>query len=180
MMRCQLHAALPSTRLQLAAPPALRCSRGAKRQRLQPLHVGWVRQICRSAWLRDPAGADAWARAQDPEGILATPRGGHISRQQTRKNMQENLELQKQYDAAKEEAAEDLRQRREVCPRAACPSRCQAPGRRLEHDLHSHIQIRGALGPCAAPGRQPGGCLKRMACRPGRCLPAMQRRSSSC
>ena len=63
----------------------------------------------------------AGACAQDPEGILATPRGGHISRQQTRKNMQENLELQKQYDAAKEEAAEELRQKREVLAGPAAP-----------------------------------------------------------
>lgn len=47
---------------------------------------------------------------------MASPRGGHIARQQVQRNVKEDMELQKQYDAAKAEAAEELRKTREVPP----------------------------------------------------------------
>jgi hypothetical protein len=51
---------------------------------------------------------------QDPEGILAAPRAGHISRRMVAKQAAENEELKEQMAKAREEARQELTQKREV------------------------------------------------------------------
>ena len=51
---------------------------------------------------------------QDPEGILAAPRAGHISRRMVAKQAAENEELKEQMAKAREEARHELTQKREV------------------------------------------------------------------
>lgn len=49
----------------------------------------------------------------DPEGILAAPRAGHISRRMVAKQAAENEELKEQMAKAREEARQELTQKRE-------------------------------------------------------------------
>ena len=62
---------------------------------------------------------------QDPEGILAQPRGGHIQRRTLQKQIAEDKELQEQVDKKEAEMREELQRKRDVsmlCPtmRASC------------------------------------------------------------
>lgn len=51
---------------------------------------------------------------QDPEGILAAPKAGHIARRMVQKQAAENEELKQQMEKAREEARQELTQKREV------------------------------------------------------------------
>ena len=51
---------------------------------------------------------------QDPEGILAQPRAGHLNRQQFRKQAEQDQDLQEQADRARAEAQKELMKQREV------------------------------------------------------------------
>ena len=51
---------------------------------------------------------------QDPEGILASPRGGHLRRREAAKQMLVDKDLQEQADRAREEARHELMRKREV------------------------------------------------------------------
>ena len=56
---------------------------------------------------------------QDPEGILAQPRGGHIQRRTLQKQIAEDKELQAQVDKKEMEMREELQRKRDVsmlCP----------------------------------------------------------------
>ncbi len=56
---------------------------------------------------------------QDPEGILAQPRGGHIQRRTLQKQIAEDKELQEQMDKKEAEMREELQRKRDVstlCP----------------------------------------------------------------
>lgn len=60
---------------------------------------------------------------QDPEGLLAAPKGGHISRRMLSRQAQDDEELKEQMDKAREEARQELSAQREVraaAPGAAC------------------------------------------------------------
>lgn len=50
----------------------------------------------------------------DPEGILAAPKGGHISRRFIAKQSEQNEELKEQMNKAREEARKELSQQREA------------------------------------------------------------------
>ena len=51
---------------------------------------------------------------QDPEGILAAPKAGHISRRFIAKQAEQNEELKEQMNKAREEARKELSEKREV------------------------------------------------------------------
>ena len=51
---------------------------------------------------------------QDPEGILSTPQGGHISRRFLAKEVEKNKELQAEVEKLKKEKNEELQQQRDV------------------------------------------------------------------
>ena len=51
---------------------------------------------------------------QDPEGLLAAPKGGHIGRRMLNRQAQDNEELKEQMDKAREEARQELSAQREV------------------------------------------------------------------
>ncbi len=51
---------------------------------------------------------------QDPEGILAPPKGGHISRRQLQKQIVDDKELQEQVEEERLKARAELQARREV------------------------------------------------------------------
>jgi hypothetical protein len=93
---------------------------------MQVVAVGWVR----SADLAPMRGAVmhrwwhtsfdtsllmiACTHDQDPEGILAAPKAGHIARRMVAKQAAENEELKEQMAKAREEARQELTQKREV------------------------------------------------------------------
>ncbi len=58
---------------------------------------------------------------QDPEGLLAAPKGGHISRRMLSRQAQDDEELKEQMDKAREEARQELSAQREV---RRCTWRC--------------------------------------------------------
>ncbi len=62
---------------------------------------------------------------QDPEGILAAPKGGHISRRQLQKQIVDDKELQAEMEKEREKARAELQARREVshCLHASQDSR---------------------------------------------------------
>ncbi|KAK9805770.1 hypothetical protein WJX73_007953 [Symbiochloris irregularis] len=73
------------------------CSRPQRcRHCLRPVAVGW-----------------------DPEGILAAPKGGHLSRRETAKEIESDKELQKQADRAREEGRQETLDKREARQRPA-------------------------------------------------------------
>lgn len=51
---------------------------------------------------------------QDPEGILAPPKGGHIARRSLQKQVMEDKELAKQVEAERERARAELQKLRDV------------------------------------------------------------------
>ncbi len=51
---------------------------------------------------------------QDPEGLLSAPQGGHISRRQLTKEVENNKELQAEVDRLKAEKEAELKQQRDV------------------------------------------------------------------
>ena len=51
---------------------------------------------------------------QDPDGILAAPKGGHIARRTLAKQVAQDQELTAQLEAERLKGAEELRARREV------------------------------------------------------------------
>ena len=51
---------------------------------------------------------------QDPEGILAAPKGGHIARRSLQKQVMEDKELAKQVEAERERARAELQKLRDV------------------------------------------------------------------
>ena len=65
---------------------------------------------------------------QDPEGILAAPKGGHITRRTFQKQLAEDKTLLEQVEKEREAAREELQARRDV---SACPhyraSACALP-----------------------------------------------------
>ncbi|KAK9820504.1 hypothetical protein WJX72_011080 [[Myrmecia] bisecta] len=77
------------TRAQFWAPTVHRC-RVPPARRLVVRNVGW-----------------------DPEGILAPPKGGHISRRQLQRQVAEDEDLKKQVEAERQMAREELIQKRE-------------------------------------------------------------------
>jgi hypothetical protein len=53
-------------------------------------------------------------RVQDPEGILAAPKGGHIQRRSLQKQIAQDKELAAKVEQAKELARQELLAAREV------------------------------------------------------------------
>lgn len=51
---------------------------------------------------------------QDPEGILAAPKGGHISRRTFQKQLAEDQSLAEQVEKEREQARKELQARRDV------------------------------------------------------------------
>lgn len=66
--------------------------------------------------------------AQDPEGILAPPKGGHIARRSLQKQALEDKELAKQVEVERERARAELQKLRDVSP-AGPLHPCWAPTR---------------------------------------------------
>ncbi len=56
--------------------------------------------------------------AQDPEGILAAPKGGHIQRRTLQRQMVEDKELADKVEQAKQVARQELLDAREVLARS--------------------------------------------------------------
>lgn len=58
--------------------------------------------------------ADSSLHLQDPEGILAAPKGGHISRRTFQKQLAEDKTLAEQVERERETARQELQARRDV------------------------------------------------------------------
>ena len=118
-----------------------RSTRAARRP-LRVYAVGWVSHIARKTATIAPLSnhvfnfIELWSAVsksggtylQDPEGILATPKGGHISRRTFQKQLAEDKTLLEQVEKEREAAREELQARRDV---SACPqyrgSACALP-----------------------------------------------------
>ena len=53
---------------------------------------------------------------QDPEGILAAPKGGHITRRTFQKQLAEDQSLAERVEKEREQARKELQARRDVRP----------------------------------------------------------------
>lgn len=108
-----------------------RSTRAARRP-LRVCAVGWVSHIAGTAATIAPSSNYVfdpieWLSAvsrsrgtclQDPEGILAAPKGGHITRRTFQKQLAEDKTLLEQVEKEREAAREELQARRDV---SACP-----------------------------------------------------------
>ena len=108
-----------------------RSTRAARRP-LRVCAVGWVSHIAGKTAIIAPLSNHVfnlieWRSAvfrsggtclQDPEGILAAPKGGHITRRTFQKQVAEDKTLLEQVEKEREAAREELQARRDV---SACP-----------------------------------------------------------
>ena len=79
-----------------------------------PRLAGYDLGACRPLLVRRCSRHTLFRAVQDPEGILAAPRAGHLNRQQLQKQVQVDQELQEQANRARDEARSELMRQREV------------------------------------------------------------------
>ena len=119
-LRCGLFHRCPALTSN-ALPTVRQPARGRRHFTTQA--VGWVswpaRQcaVCFCVQVHATCSASLLtANTQDPEGILAPPKGGHIARRSLQKQVLEDKELAKQVEAERERARAELQKLRDVSP----------------------------------------------------------------
>ena len=120
-LRCGVYHKCPAL-TSLVLPTARQLVRGRRQFTTQA--VGWVSRPARlcavcfctlvyATYSHKPSPSKL---AQDPEGILASPQGGHIARRSLQKQVMQDKELAKQVEAERERARAELQKLRDVGP----------------------------------------------------------------